>query len=537
MQLESLPNLNDWMSLSHRRNLRLFSLYRLTIAIVLLLSQPFFNNAETAQLQSSLPLKILLVYFVFSIGAFVLSWTKRPSIEINLPVQIIIDIGFIILMMHLSNQDQSGFGLILIITIVFASLISEGKYALFYASIASIGILSEQTYNVLFTLQTVANYSNAALLSMACFATAWLAYTLASRMQKSDRLASERGIDINNLVKINALITQEMHNGVLVVSQTQLLQHYNPQFVDLTAISSLTLTEAIVNKTPLSAIAPELAQLLDAWLKLDQEAKKTEVTKLACANKDLGIRFSSTSIHSQGSIVIFVEDWSQLQTQAHQVKLVALGRLTANIAHEIRNPLSAISHASQLLQEDNSDPSSLRMLKIIADNVQRLDQIIKDILELNRRDRTSQESIQLNAFLSEFHQQFCVVQKIDQANFTLNLSREDSLISFDKRHLNQILWNLCINGWRHSKKQQASLKLSIKPHQNKSLVNIQISDDGPGIAYDIQSTVFEPFVTTENTGTGLGLYITKELTDANGAKIDFTSSNKGTQFTLSIAKG
>ncbi|MFA6040471.1 MAG: sensor histidine kinase, partial [Methylophilus sp.] len=161
MQLESLPNLNDWMSLSHRRNLRLFSLYRLTIAIVLLLSQPFFNNAETAQLQSSLPLKILLVYFVFSIGAFVLSWTKRPSIEINLPVQIVIDIGFIILMMHLSNQDQSGFGLILIITIVFASLLSEGKYALFYASIASIGILSEQTYNVLFTQQTVANYSNA----------------------------------------------------------------------------------------------------------------------------------------------------------------------------------------------------------------------------------------------------------------------------------------------------------------------------------------------------------------------------------------
>jgi two-component system sensor histidine kinase PilS (NtrC family) len=234
--------------------------------------------------------------------------------------------------------------------------------------------------------------------------------------------------------------------------------------------------------------------------------------------------------------VIFISDWSQMQTQAHQVKLAALGRLTANIAHEIRNPLSAISHANQLLQEEEGDPTSKRMLQIISDNVQRLDQIIKDVLELNRRDRTNQESIHLESFMLDFYTQFCAVERIPAFCFKLECGDTNTMILFDRRHLNQILWNLCKNGWRHCRNEENSLKLTVSSISKDRTVQIEINDDGEGIPEDIRSNLFEPFFTTEKTGTGLGLYIARELADANGAKLHYQSSDNGTQFMMLIKK-
>ncbi|HAF01356.1 MAG TPA: sensor histidine kinase, partial [Methylophilaceae bacterium] len=175
-------------------------------------------------------------------------------------------------------------------------------------------------------------------------------------------------------------------------------------------------------------------------------------------------------------------------------------------------------------------------LQIIADNVQRLDQIIKDVLELNRRDRTNQESIALNHFISDFYHQFCAVEKINTTDFVIKLGDDGNVIYFDRRHINQILWNLCKNGWRHCKKNNGSLVLSIKSEENSPFISIEISDDGNGIAPNIQSNLFEPFITSEKTGTGLGLYIARELAEANGAKLNFKTANTGTQFTLHMKK-
>lgn len=547
MQLETLPSFNDWLTSSKQRNLKLFNLYRLTVATVLLITQVLMRggafNLSTPMPSAKVVLisKVLLIYFVLSVIFVALSWLKKTNFQISLTAQVIIDIGFILLIMHLFGQNQSGVGLLLVIAIVFASLISEGRYALFYASLASIGVLLEQTYNLNIDATLTSGYTNAVLLSIACFATAWLAHTLARRMQTSERLASERGTDIANLAKINALITQEMPNGVLVVGESQQLSHFNQQFTALTGLSDTDLSDAIAQKKPLSALAPALSTLLAEWAAAEQDSKQpdpkhTDAIKFSLPHRDLGIRFLPTSQSRASGAIIFVEDWSQVQTQAHQVKLAALGRLTANIAHEIRNPLSAISHANQLLQEDNTDPTTLRMLQIISDNVQRLDQIIKDVLELNRRDRTNQESIQLQHFITEFYQQFCAVEKIDPTAFTLKLGKDDPAIFFDRRHINQILWNLCKNGWRHCQQNKGSLTLTIKAGRQSQFVNIQIIDDGPGIAPSIQSHLFEPFMTTEKTGTGLGLYIARELAEANGAKLDFTTANTGTVFTLNINK-
>ena len=549
-KLDSNINATRWQSL------QLYNGYRILIALLFLVLQGLFNNQGALQnFRDDLFSSLVLAYFVFSIISAGFTWLQKPDIDISLPTQIIIDIGFIVLLMHAQQGSQSSIGLLLIVAIASASLISAGRLALFYAAVASIGVLLEHSYRVLFIDSLATNYTPAVLLSLGCFATAWLAYSLAKRSQESELLASQRGVDVQNMAQINALITHEMDDGVLVVDHELRIKHHNIQAevmlgdviksaikIDVkTETNTETNEDALIiwhNKL-LNEISPELNSMLQHWM---QETEHTvnlalpNILKLSTQSHELRIRFLPTNENRQQGAVVFIEDWSQMQTQAHQVKLAALGRLTANIAHEIRNPLSAISHANQLLQEEDNDPAVKRMLQIISDNVQRVDQIIKDVLELNRRDRTNQEVIHLENFITDFYAQFCAVEKIPDNCFKLILTNVDTLVSFDRRHLNQILWNLCKNGWRHSQHNENSLILTASLTAKTQTAHIEVSDDGAGIPENVRSHLFEPFFTTEKTGTGLGLYIARELADANGAKLQYKTASSGTQFIVHLKK-
>lgn len=478
---------------------------------------------------------IAIAYFAFSIISAIFTWLEKPSLRIILPIQFIVDIVFIILLMHSDQSGQTGVGLLLIITVASAGLVSDHRFSLFYAAVATIGILLEQAYSVLNIDAFKSNFTGAAMLSMACFGIAWLTHSLARRAKQSEQLASQRGLDLLNLSQVNALITDEMKDGILVVNQAQVVKHHNAQ-----AKTLLNIKDDLSGNILLKDISSEVSDLMWEWHESNQQNSTNHVSKhrkISVSSRDLGIHFLPVSPNKKEGAVVFVEDWSQAQTEAHKVKLAALGRLTANIAHEIRNPLSAISHANQLLQEDEeiSVPNK-RMLQIISDNVQRVDQIIKDVLELNRRDRTNQEAIDLEAFINEFYNQFCAVEHIHTDFFTLTLRTRHTTIAFDRRHLNQILWNLCKNGWRHSKQTENSLKLDVYLDDNNSTVYIEVTDNGDGIPEEVSAHLFEPFFTTEKTGTGLGLYISRELADANGAKLQYEDMNPGTRFSLLINK-
>ena len=536
------------------RSLKLYNAYRLLITLLLLLTQGLINNDSwwqnvNADIFLDFFAAVAVSYFIFSVISIIFTWLEKPNIDITLPIQIIIDIGFIITLMHAQESNQGSIGLLLIITTASASLISEGRLALFYAAIASIGILLEQSYSVFVIAKSADNYTPAVLLSLGCFATAWLAYSLAKRAQDSELLASQRGLDVQNMAQINALITHEMPDGVLVVDQAYRIKHYNVQAQTLLGIDGLQSGYIDWHNKSLQEISPEIASLMQLWIDETEHSSGFEPTsntlpnylKFTSLSRELRLRFLPIAENNEPDnrkhgAVIFISDWSQMQTQAHQVKLAALGRLTANIAHEIRNPLSAISHANQLLQEEDSDPTTKRMLQIISDNVQRLDQIIKDVLELNRRDRTNQEPIHLENFMLDFYTQFCAVERIPAFCFKLKCDNADTMILFDRRHLNQILWNLCKNGWRHCKNEENSLKLTVTSLAKTRTVQIEISDDGEGIPEEIRGNLFEPFFTTEKTGTGLGLYIARELADANGAKLQYKASDFGTQFIMLIKK-
>src|SRR5664279_5708478 len=510
---------------AYRRSTWLSTLYRFIVACALIAYYFFWRDHNLFEnYNSPLYLKISIAYLLVSLVAAVLTWPRftgpglaefkfarsRPVIlqglrfDHQLTLLTITDIGFIVALIYAASGLKSGLGLLLVVAVVVASLFSQGRFAFFYAALASIALLLEQSYQWISWGENYVDYTQAAMLSLGCFATAWLAHSLSKRTLLSEALASQRGVDLENLAQINGLITQEMQDGVLVVDKDFKLRHHNFQAegllgADNQAWSAQTLDEC----------SPELADMMRNWVSEDGAVSNVSsgAIKLNTAERELRLRFMPVGESRNQGAVIFIEDWSQIQPQAEQLKLAALGRLTANIAHEIRNPLSAISHANQLLQEQEEkssqrDPASQRMLEIISDNVLRMDQIVKDILELNRRDRTQQETIVLKDFLLEFHDQFCQVEKIPPLGFEINLGECAEQIAFDRRHLNQILWNLCRNGWRHSKQDEAGLTLSLDIPANAHTIRLEIADDGPGISPEAVQHLFEPFFTTESTGTG-----------------------------------
>jgi two-component system sensor histidine kinase PilS (NtrC family) len=229
------------------------------------------------------------------------------------------------------------------------------------------------------------------------------------------------------------------------------------------------------------------------------------------------VRFVAIERNAENGAVIFLEDMRRVRAEAQQIKLAALGRLTANIAHEVRNPLSAISYAAELLQEEPGDARSRRLLQIVLDNIHRINQIVQDVMQLNRRDRAQPEVFDLAAILRSFSEEFDLAER--HAGVMLLEGLMAGEVSFDRGHFRQVLWNLCRNALRYGRKLPGSLALKMGVENGRVMLVVQ--DDGPGISVEHQGKLFEPFFTTAQEGTGLGLYIAKELCEANGARLEY----------------
>jgi two-component system sensor histidine kinase PilS (NtrC family) len=254
------------------------------------------------------------------------------------------------------------------------------------------------------------------------------------------------------------------------------------------------------------------------------------IVRALVSDLTLSVRFVPTE-SSGRDVLVFLEDMGRIQAQAQQLKLAALGRLTANIAHEIRNPLSAISHAGELLLEDSVSPMQQRLLRMVLDNAQRLERIVRDVLELGRRDHTHRELIRLKEFLQLFVDEFTFNEKVALATLQLEFFGE-AAICFDRSHLHQVLWNLLGNALRHSQRCTGSVRVRVQSAKHDEQVEIHVLDDGAGVDDAQSQQIFEPFFTTQNRGTGLGLYIARELCEVNGARLDLRGNTPGAHFCL-----
>ena len=254
-------------------------------------------------------------------------------------------------------------------------------------------------------------------------------------------------------------------------------------------------------------------------------------------NNAINARFVPIGRTRQVGAVIFLEDLSRIQAQARQMKLAALGRLAANIAHEVRNPLGSISHAAELLQEEPAiSNTTRRLLNIIHDNSRRLDRMVNDVLQLNYGSRAQRESFWVADFVQTFVEQFCQIEKICPEILAIELKANPRVL-FDRSHLDQVMWNLCRNALRHCRREEGSIRIGVDLEGEGNTVKLDVADDGPGVAPELRSQLFEPFCTTAAGGSGLGLYIAREVCEANGASLDFVETPSGAQFTVICRAG
>jgi two-component system sensor histidine kinase PilS (NtrC family) len=278
----------------------------------------------------------------------------------------------------------------------------------------------------------------------------------------------------------------------------------------------------------IDAFSEELAQRLAAW-RAGQGPGSVSM-QISDSGRLVRGRFVSAGVAGGAFSLVFLEDLSKLQEQAQQLKLAALGRLTASIAHEIRNPLSAITHAGDLLYEEQRSPQKERMVQIIRDNARRLERMVHDVLQLSRRDRVQPELIRLRQFLLTFVEEFARNEgQIPSESFAVQAGGEVT-VEFDRAHLNQVLWNLLHNAWRHCRRQSGSVRITASRRANR--VELHVIDDGEGVPKALQVQLFEPFFTTFASGAGLGLYIARELCAANGASLEYLDTGSGANFRI-----
>ena len=503
--------MTDWLSATWEaswRPFQYFNLYRLILASLVLLAA-LLPEGWIASLHLGYSLAYMLAalsYLTVVTAGFLASLHWRQRFNFQLSLQVFTDVLAIGGWMFTAGGVGSGIGTLLLVSLATASLVGRGRLVLFYAALATLVTLGGQVFGVLFFDFEPATIVQAGLLSAGFFATAILARLLGQRVMVNEELARQRGISLENQSRISQRVIERMQDGVLVVDSAGLIQRHNPMVAEM-------LGAAPASGMQLADYCAPLAVAMENW---KISAATTEFTP--AAGGELRARFEQTA-SSAGEILVFLEDLGRIQERARQLKLAALGRLTASIAHEIRNPLSAIGHAGELLREERRGDMQDRLLKILSDNVARLNRIVADVLELGRRDRMQAEYLHLQGFCEQFLESFASFQGVTPGAIVL-AADADAGICFDRTHLNQILWNLLDNALRHSRNLPGSVRLQIKLGNAAGLVELHVIDDGGGVPEAEKAQIFEPFFTTHHLGTGLGLFIARELCEANGASLD-----------------
>ncbi len=465
------------------------------------------------------PLFLLCIGYFLSALAIV-GVLVRAGLGFNLllTIEVATDIVFLTLMMHVGGSARSGFGYMLMVVLAGAGLVGQGRLTLFYAALATLAVLLEQGYRVLKAAADPADFIHTGSISVGFFAIALSARLLASRVVAQEELARQRGAELADQLRITRQVMRDMQDGVLVVDPSGLVRQHNPQALALLAI------EAPIGSSLAEFSAP-LGERYPRWR--TRAGEISEAVRIPRSGRLVRVRYIPAA--ESGNALVYLEDLERVQARTQQIKLAALGRLTANMAHEIRNPLSAISHAAELLDEGGSPETTSRLTQIIHDNAQRLNQLVAEILELGRRDRTRPETIVLAGFLTAFVDDFALQGGRPRGALVLE-AEADVVTCFDRGHLNRVLWNLVGNALRYCSGNPGSVRIIVRKEVDSGRVEIHIVDDGPGIDDATRAQVFEPFFTTDSHGTGLGLYIARELCEANGATLTLLGKAPGAHF-------
>jgi len=502
------------------RSLFYFNLYRLVVASVFVCVVFFYGGtlsfgSERPGLFAWVAVAYLLVAALF-FGT--LDWVRR-RFNLYLSVQVATDILALTLLMHASGGARSGLSFMLLVVVAGAGLVGEGRLTLFYAALAALAVQFEQGYRILVMGGDQSDFLQAGITSIGFFATAITARLLARRVVVNAALARSRGLALADQQRINQRVIRDMQDGVLVVDAEARVSQHNPQAEALLGVR--------VAGSSLVALSAELDGFFRRWR--GQAVEAGESFRAPASGRLLRARFMPAG--EGGIALIYLEDMDKVQAQAQQLKLAALGRLTANIAHEIRNPLSAVSHAAELLADEQRADMKARLIGIIGDNSQRINRLVSEVLELGRRDRAQPEPLRLREVIERFVEEHAERETKVREAVAVLVEPADLHFWFDRAHFDRVLWNLVANALRHASGQPGSIRIEGRAARG-GRSELHVIDDGAGIAPDLRVQVFEPFFTTHASGTGLGLYIARELCEANGAALEILDNAPGAHFCI-----
>jgi len=508
------PSAVDWQPL------RLLTQYRVVLAG--LLTVLYFALYDSNPFNIELPALFrftLLAYLGFSLAAGFSTRWRWPGYEIQALVQVLADIAAIALLMHASGGVGSTMSILLVIAVVFGALLLPGRLAYLFAAVAALTILFESGLASLSPDSADAGHiTRAGLMGAVLFVAAALAHVLVIRARESAALAERRGVDLANLEQLNRYVLQQLESGLLVIDPNSHVRLAND-----TARSLLGMGHVASQR--LEQIAPELAGRFRQWQRDHRWSERPLPVKLAGAS--VVPHFSEITTSEGTGALILLEDSARLARQTQQLKLASLGRLTASIAHEIRNPLGAISHAAQLLDESEQlNPGDKRLTEIIGNHTRRVNTIIESVLQLSRRSVSQPQDLELGEWLEGFRDEFIQSEGVANDRLELDVEQQCIQVHVDPGHLQQILTNLCENALRHSTGDGAPVRLRAR-QGDSATVQLDVIDNGPGIDAQTADQMFEPFYTTAATGTGLGLYIARELCDINEAHLSYHTVDEG----------
>ncbi len=514
------PQQND----SFWRSLKYFSYYRATVAGVFLATILLSDGGLTVGSQDpGLFFWTSLGYLAASIGYLILLRRWQHAFHLQLTLQVATDILLLTLMIFASGGAKSGIAMMMLVVLAGAGLVGQGRMVLFYAALATLALLLEQSYRVLEYQGAVEDFFRTGLTSIGFFGSAIAARLLARKVVANEELARKRGVELADQMRINERVIRDMQDGVLVIDAAGRLRQYNPQ-------ASVLLGLAADPPSMLAASQPVLAR--EFLARRERGVESEMVIQVPQTGRTLRARFLPPG--EGGNALIFLEDVSRIQQQAQQVKLAALGRLTANMAHEIRNPLAAISHAAELLGDDVPGTGTERLVRIIGDNTQRLNRLVSEVTELGRRDRACPERVDVREFLRQLLDELSLQDPDSAKRIRVELP-DPFTICFDRGHLHRVVSNLLNNALRHASRAADAIRIIGESGRLSGRIGLHVVDDGPGIDATGRTEVFEPFFTTRASGTGLGLYIARELCEANGARLVLLDNAPGAHFCISCA--
>ena len=527
-QSETLANHDSANTDLARRIVGLTNLYRLLAVLVLVAIYvttqpvPVFGNAAPQLFRVT-----LVTYFMLAVLLTVAGRRRWPGRRSLVLTHALIDAVAISVLTYASGGIGSNLGVLLVIPVGSMALLAVGREGLVIAAMAALAILVQQIASQANGFSTVNDYPLAGVMGAIIFLVAASTWPVAKRLRESEAQVRRQEVDLANMAQLSQYIVQRLRESILVVDPTDRIRLINESAAemlgDATAIPGALLGE----------VSPRLLYLLTMWRGAGGVAA-TEGSAGTFAAAD-GVRviephFAPLGAADPSPVLIFLEDTSTLATRVQQSKLAALGRLTASIAHEIRNPVGAMSHAAQLLAEASGlGPSELRMTEIMRSNAQRISTIVDNVLRLSRREPPRPERIRLGEWCTRFREEFCETTQCTPERFRVQRAGEELEALVDPSQLHQIMWNLCENALRHGRAENgdADVEVRLMRVARYGRVCLEVTDRGPGVAAADVERIFEPFYTRGEEGTGLGLFLARELAEINGATLLYESRKGG----------